>query len=280
MKKSSGSGLEVQKQGIYLTKKWYDKFNNNYNGNYQGFVNNYMQLKQNGIFFPPPSYKLPTYDFHFSFQEANIAKSKAEQNQNNNNNMMSNNNNNFINEEKDSPFNANDDIPPNDNPNLNNFFNPVQSNVKDNRNDEQQNNGFPKIEDDENENKEYNNKNIYCDDMATPNPYDDYKTENILPKNLGDDEPKNENEDNIENKNMAYPSYNDRQKMGAENINNYGQNSGGTPTGDYSDNPYENNNNCANSNPYDDKKENDYDNNFVTPLNSKNYKPDNNYIKS
>ena len=40
MKKSSGSGLEVQKQGIYLTKKWYDKFNNSFNRNYQGFVNN------------------------------------------------------------------------------------------------------------------------------------------------------------------------------------------------------------------------------------------------
>ena len=167
MKKSSGSGLEVQKKGIYLTKKWYDKANMDNNGNYEGFINNYMELKKNGICFPPSEYKLFTYELNFSEMEAKIAKSKAEQNQRNNNNINMNNinnndntnqmnNNNFNNNKfEENQFNENDDVP-----NLDNFFNNLKTNNRDNLN--QKDNGFPKIEDDEDEvdedNKYYTNE--------------------------------------------------------------------------------------------------------------------------
>ena len=42
----------------------------------------------------------------------------------------------------------------------------------------------------------------------------------------------NINNEDINNSKMTYPSYDDKQKENKDKINDYGQNSGGTPTGD------------------------------------------------
>ena len=163
LKKSSGSTLEVQKKGIYLVKKWREKVDEDPKENYEGFIHNYMELNNKGICFPPSGYRLITYELYISEYEANIAKSKAEQNinkeyKNNNlyennqnnqqnfndnyinnnkeNNFINNNDNNIFNEEKNNPFsqemqfNSNDDIPYNDLQNLDNYFNKIQNNEK------------------------------------------------------------------------------------------------------------------------------------------------------
>ena len=159
LKRSSGSGPAVQKNGIYLTKKWKERADSDPNEKYDGFNNNYFVLSNNGISFPPSGYKIDTYEKFISELEANIAKSKAEGNQNdfyngtsfnNNNNYMGNNinnnmnrnlnNNNKFQEGQSTPFgeenefNLNDDIPSNDMPNLDKFFTKVQNGQNDNNN--------------------------------------------------------------------------------------------------------------------------------------------------
>ena len=175
LKMSSGSGLEVQKKGIYLTKKWNEKANEFPNENYEGFIHNYIELNQRGIVFPPSGYKLFTYELYISEMEANNFKTKAEQfinnnsnnfnnnnyNNNNNNNYNSNNNNNFKN---NGPNFDMDDMPMTQNTNRDIFFSRIEPNNKNSINnnikEKKINNvGFPKIEDEEEE-------------FSTPNPFD------------------------------------------------------------------------------------------------------------
>ena len=92
LKRSSGSSPDVQKKGIYLTKKWNEKANEYPNENFMGFVNNYVELNNMGITLPPPGFKIYTYEQYITQYEANIMKSKAE----NNSNLMNNNNSNII----------------------------------------------------------------------------------------------------------------------------------------------------------------------------------------
>lgn len=142
LKKSSGSGLEVQKKGIYLTKKWFDISNKYDQENFEGFIRNYKELYKKGISFPPPGYKLNTYEQYISIYEINNILSnlisgnnrfnnKFSDNNFINNNIINHNNNkiNFINNsnitpfEQESNYNKNDDIPSNDIPKLNNNSN-------------------------------------------------------------------------------------------------------------------------------------------------------------
>ena len=62
LKKSSGSGLEVQKKGIYLTKKWFELANKIHDEHFEGFIRNYQELYKKGITFPPNGFKLNTYE--------------------------------------------------------------------------------------------------------------------------------------------------------------------------------------------------------------------------
>ena len=370
LKRSSGSGPAVQKNGIYLTKKWKERADNNPNEKYDGFINNYFVLSKNGISFPPSGYKIDTYEKYISEFEANITKSKAEGNQtnfyngtsfNNNNNYMGNNinnnnmnrnaNNNNFQEGQSTPFgeenefNLNDDIPSNEMPNLDNFFSKMQNGQNDNNNNinninnfdnmnrinnnegdeknnnisenkfisggkmnnvniinninnmnnlndmEEENNGFPKIEDeDENTNTQHLKKDF--NPFILPNEIEDdeddkNKNENNINKN--EDVKKEENNNNIikednkiiENNNnkheskMMYPDYNESKNNTAEKMDDFGQFSS-TPTGDN----YLDANQIENNVPLRSKNDNFNNNinNFETPLSNKNSTWNNNNI--
>ena len=126
LRKSSGSGPDVQKIGIYLTKKWFDIANKFKDENLEGFIKNFQELSNKGISFPPPGFKLNTYEKYISINEINNLLSNFNH-MGNNYNIENNNNNNFINNnidhtpfEQESKYNKNDDIPSNDIPQLNN----------------------------------------------------------------------------------------------------------------------------------------------------------------
>ena len=143
LKKSSGSGPEVQKKGIYLTKKWFEIAKKYQGENFEGFIRNYQELNNKGISFPPPGYKLNTYEQYISIYEinniltnSNSGKNKHQDINNsnedflnyNNSNINKNINKNFENNnseitpfEQESKYNKNDDIPSNSMPQLNNY---------------------------------------------------------------------------------------------------------------------------------------------------------------
>ena len=125
LKKSSGSGPEVQKKGIYLTKKWFEIANNHREQNFEGFIRNYYELNNKGISFPPSGYKLNTYEQYISiFEINNLLLNNNIQNLNNNNNKYyMNNDSNITPFEQESKYNNNDDIPSSDKPQLNNYEN-------------------------------------------------------------------------------------------------------------------------------------------------------------
>ena len=274
MKMSSGSGLEVQKKGIYLTKKWNEKANAFPNEEYEGFTHNYKELSLRGICFPPSGYKLFTYELYISEMDANILKAKAEQSLNNNdfNNLENENNkgNPFKNDELN--LDMDDDVPITQNSNRDVFFSRIEPNKKDSLNynnniinEKKINNiGFPKIEDDEKKEEE---------EFSTPNPFNAKNKDVKFPSSLDNDfsdiqgseinvklrskimnSKINDNDEdkdtNISSK-MTYPSYDDRQKENKNKINDYGQNSGGTPTGDDFMN-----NNSNKRNPFDNDNRN------------------------
>ena len=359
LKRSSGSGPDVQKNGIYLTKKWKERADSNPNEKYDGFTNNFFVLSKNGISFPPSGYKIDTYEKYISEFAANIAKEKAEGNQidfyngtsfnNNNMNKNSKSNNNFQEGQstpfgEENEFNLNDDIPSNEVANLDNFFTKMEHGQNDNNNNinnfnnmnrinnggedgkknnisenkfissgkmnnvniinninnlndvEEENNGFPKIEDED-------------EFTSTPQPKEDFNPF-ILPKEIEDDEDdKNKHENNINNcedvkkeenniindnniikednkiiddnnnnKNkskMMYPDYNENKNNNVEKMDDFGQNNS-TPTGDiYLDANQFGNNASLRS------KNNNFGNNinnFETPLNNKNSTWNNNNI--
>ena len=100
LKNNSGSGLEVQKKGIYLTKKWSEKKNEFPNENFEGFVNNCNELNNLGISLPPPGFKLDTYEQYitqFDINNNNMMNQNMGQMQIPNNNFNNNNFNNNIN---------------------------------------------------------------------------------------------------------------------------------------------------------------------------------------
>ena len=142
LRKSSGSGQEVQTKGIYLTKKWFDIANNK-KENFEGFIKNYNDLQSKGIAFPPSGFKLNTYEQYISINEINnlLSNINSFNRQNNNENDFNNNfenieNINIINysykiNNDTSTFESNlkhnnnndDDIPSDDIPKLNNSNN-------------------------------------------------------------------------------------------------------------------------------------------------------------
>ena len=107
LKKSSSSGSEVQKKVIYLVNKWNEKNKEYPNENFKGFINNYNQLRNHNITFPPPGYQLFTYEIYISQYEASIIKMNNEQNITINKiNYKLNDNNSFNHNENISTYNS------------------------------------------------------------------------------------------------------------------------------------------------------------------------------
>ena len=172
LKRSSGSSPDVQKKGIYLTKKWSEKNNEYPNENFMGFAHNFVELNNMGITLPPQGFKMYTYEQYITQYEANIMKSKAENNPNimnnnyNNNNFNNNfnnniyNNNNYLNNNN---YNNNYNNNFESQPNLDNFFNKVQSmnsNIShNNMNNEENNENFSAFENYDNRENPFNELN-------------------------------------------------------------------------------------------------------------------------
>ena len=77
LKNKSKSSVEVQKKIIFLTQKWHQKFEKEENPNIKGFAENYNSLKNGGIIFPPPSFKIQTYNNYISEEESQNFLMKA-----------------------------------------------------------------------------------------------------------------------------------------------------------------------------------------------------------
>ena len=86
LKSETNEGIENQKNVIYLTQKWANKFSNN--NNLKIFQDNYNLLKGSGISFPPGNFLLETYNKFIGGNQNN-------NNPNNNNNQNNNNLNNY-----------------------------------------------------------------------------------------------------------------------------------------------------------------------------------------
>jgi hypothetical protein len=124
LKKSSGSGLEVQKKFIYLAKKWNEKANEFKNENFEGFVHIYKELNQKGICFPPSGYKIFTYELYFSDVEANTARNKAAESIFRNediNQIMSR----YVNNQQNNNLNSDNNFIQNNSDNFNNHNNNI-----------------------------------------------------------------------------------------------------------------------------------------------------------
>ena len=198
LKRSSGSSPDVQKKGIYLTKKWNEKANEYPNENFMGFVHNYIELNNMGITLPPPGFKIYTYEQYITQYEANIMKSKAE----NNPNLMNNNysNNNFNNIYNNNIYNNNylNDKNYNNNfekqPDLDNFYNRVQS-MNSNTNSKSMNNK---------ESNEFDKDiSVFQKDDKSENPFNELNDKNKVkfPDNFQHDFSDFKSSENINNPN-------------------------------------------------------------------------------
>ena len=132
LKNNSGSGLEVQRKGIYLTKKWSEKKNEFPNETFEGFMNNYDELNNSGISPPPPGFKLETYEQYITQSDINNmmnANMRPIQNPNNNLNNNFDNINDINNNFNGKGFNNNNNIMTNENPNIDAIFNKTESEI-------------------------------------------------------------------------------------------------------------------------------------------------------
>ena len=263
LRRSSGSSPDVQKKGIYLTKKWKEKANEYPNENFIGFNHNYAELNHMGISLPPSGFKMYTYEQYISINEANIMKSKIKNNSslinnnynNNFNNNNYNNNNNFNNNIynnnyfNNNIYNCHNNNYLNNNNYNNNFgnqknlYNKVQSinsninsiNMNNEKNNEIDNDFSIFQNDDEKENpfNELNNKNKVKFPDNFQHDFSDIKSTEIRDKKNSEINKINHNNGNFkdskENKNMGYPIYNNELNNNCENNNNFIQNDSGTP---------------------------------------------------
>ena len=220
LKNKSKSSVEVQKKIIFLTQKWHQKFEKEENPNIKGFAENYNSLKNGGIIFPPPSFKIQTYNNYISEEEsqnflmkANAIKNLEKESEEikksmnyanpfsegeNSVNISNKNNNNVCIDDEDEDENENN-IQNNYN---NNISNNMNKNINNNMNNNIDNNNIV-------------NKN---EDFDEENPY--------LQKN---EKEKNEKQINnqFENNNVNIIKKNDYNNFNNKNhINNYNNNNG------------------------------------------------------
>jgi len=198
LKRSSGSSPDVQKKGIYLTKKWNEKANEYPNENFMGFIHNFAELNNMGITLPPPGFKMYTYEQYITQYEANIMKSKAE----NNPNLMNNNYNNFNNNNFNNNNNYNNNFE--NKPNLDNFYNKIQS---------QNNNNNPNNMSNEENNKFDKNFSIFQNDDERENPFNELNDKNKVkfPDNFQHDFCNIKSSENINNQNSENNNINNNE---------------------------------------------------------------------
>jgi hypothetical protein len=201
LRKSSGSGPEVQKMGIYLTKKWKEKASEYPNENFEGFIHNFQELNKMGIVLPPSGFKLDTYEQFIS--QFDIMQSNFDSNP-------------FVNQSINSDMNMSNNIyyDTNNNMNMNNNFTNNNTNMNTNNNF---NNSHNNMNINNNFNNNNNNMMINNNNDDLGNPYDD---NNIPPPNGGP------NLDTFVNNAQSVPpnqnpnKNNDMQINNNENINN------------------------------------------------------------
>ena len=189
LRKSSGSGQEVQKKAIYLIKKWYETANKFRQENLEGFIIVYQEVNKKGIAFPPNGFKLNTYEQYISTYDIN--------------NLLSNMN--FIKKQfnNKNDFNNNDD----DNYNKQLFINDINNNF-DNMNNPMQT-PFENI-------FRYNNNDIPSYNMPQSN---NYRENNHTNSNFN-----NNNYNKMNNINNNYDFYNKMIKNNNFQENNFENN--------------------------------------------------------
>ena len=225
LRKSSGSGPEVQKKGIYLTKKWFELANNN-NENLEGFIKNYHELQSKGISFPPSGYKLNTYEQYISIHEinnllSNMNPSKSQiNNENNLNNTYENYEKRIVNiinyklDNNSTPFQTeskydnDDDIPSNDIPKLdnsNNFENKINLEMMKSLADD-----TIYVNNIDNDNPDFQNENKinnHIDNNISKEIYFDkkFKNEKEEDRNIKFEKPFSENQNQLNKQNFKNP---------------------------------------------------------------------------
>ena len=197
LKRSSGSSPDVQKKGIYLTKKWNEKIKEYPDENFMGFTRNFVELNNMGITLPPQGFKIYTYEQYITQYEANIMKSKAENYPNSMNDNYNNFNNNFNNKIYKNNNYLNNNIYNNNfenQPNLDNFYNKVQSmnsNINPNNMNNEENNEINK------------NFSVFQNDDKRENPFNELNDKNKVkfPNNFQHDFSDFKSSENIDNPN-------------------------------------------------------------------------------
>ena len=300
LRKSSESGVEVQKKVIFLTKVWAKKYENEKNQNYLTFIDNYNTLKKQGIIFPPDNYKLQTYTKYISNEQAKNAIMKAKnmkENNNNNENEFANpflsdmgDLNNIVNEKVfedqkmdnedkenlhtlNNNFNAENN---NFNSNYNNDNNNNNNNFNNNNNNMQNNN----INSNVNENDNFPFENLNNNEDNQMNEMDERKTRYpMLPNQIeGNNNNMNRNNNNFnnnynQNNNNQFSNNNIRRNKTYDNMNkntNYNNNQNNNYNNNYNNQNYNNNNNnnynnssnCNNNNGPNNYSNNNYNDTF------------------
>ena len=244
LKNKSKASVDIQKKIIFLTQKWYQKFQNDQKENTKGFIDIYNSLKKGGIIFPPSSYQIQTYTKYITDDESQnslmkakvIKKSIMESEEYNNSltfanpfsNFENSNNNNTPSDEKCGLSNDNTDENKNNNIN-NNIENNNQKNKNDDFDDEN-----PYLQKDDNDNE--NEKKINPFYIKNEN---NEKNNNFVNSNINDNTDNNgnnynNNHNNNENNNLLnmdqiqeqqskYPTY-PSQISNLTNINNLNNN--------------------------------------------------------
>ena len=206
LKNKSKASVEIQKKIIFLTQKWYKKFENEQKENTIGFINIYNSLKKGGIIFPPPSFQIETYNKYItddesqnSLMKANVIKKSIKESEEYNNGLA------FAN-----PFSNSEDS---NNNNNNNTPSDKKVGFNNDNTDETKNDNI--------NNKEENNNQLKKnDDFDDENPYlqkDNNENENkINPFYI-------KKENNEKNNNFVNSNENDKNNN-INNINNYNNN--------------------------------------------------------
>ena len=244
LKNKSKSKVEVQKKIIFLTQKWHQKFENEQNNNLKGFADNYNSLKNGGIIFPPPSFKIKTYDNYISEDESQTTVMKANtikkltketeevrnslkmenpfaDNVNNiNNNIFEENENNINNIKKDedsdeeNPYLQNNEDE-NNNINNNNHNNFNNNNNINNYNNNNEDNNLPKL------NEIYTQKSNYPNYPAQMNNFANDNNKNYVNNNQNNNQYANRSKSmNTQNNNFSNNNFNNFNNNNNFNMNN------------------------------------------------------------
>ena len=298
LKNKAKSGVEIQKKIIFLTQKWHQKFEKEENQNLKGFSDNYNSLKNGGVIFPPPTYKIQTYNNYISEEEsqnslmkANAIKKLAKESEeikktmnvnfanpfSNVNSVNVNNNNVCIDSDEEIPKKEEDFDE--ENPYLQKNEKENQSNSKlrsnnmdkiDNNNDNYNNFANNKNENNinnytNNDIEENNNLPNFSEQKNQESKYPNYPSQmsNMMNNNNNfNNNNQNNNPYNVRSNTMNIP--NNQFSNYNNNYNNFNQNNNNNINNNYNNFPNNNNNyqNNQNNNNYNNNKFNSNNNNY------------------